>query len=132
MNVVPGGGACPPPVSGSLRGCKLVRSRRLPPFPQPGRSTRLRHALNQGPPLPGAPTRDLGLWGRVSWNDGHTETWAFTPIDRTVAIGMLLKGTRSARPYDEVGFAGVLNGVSKDHHDYLAAAALTSASATAP
>ncbi|HEV3238694.1 MAG TPA: carbohydrate porin [Gemmataceae bacterium] len=26
MNVVPGNGACPPSVSGSLRGCELVRS----------------------------------------------------------------------------------------------------------
>src|SRR5207245_10240938 len=43
---------------------------------------------------------DLGLWARLGWSDGHTETWAFTPIDRTAALGVLLTGRRWARPND--------------------------------
>jgi high affinity Mn2+ porin len=69
-------------------------------------------------------TADLGLWGRLGWSDGHTETWAFTPIDRTASIGLLLKGTGWARPNDTVGIAGALNGISKDHRQYLAAGGL--------
>ncbi|HKI31307.1 MAG TPA: carbohydrate porin [Gemmataceae bacterium] len=68
--------------------------------------------------------RDLGVWGRLGWSDGHTETWAFTPIDRTAALGLLLKGRCWARPNDEVGLAGVCNGLAKDHRDYLAAGGL--------
>lgn len=69
-------------------------------------------------------TRDLGVWARLGWNDGHTETWAFTPLDRTVAMGFLLKGTCWARPNDEVGLAGALNGLAKSHRGYLAAGGL--------
>jgi high affinity Mn2+ porin len=69
-------------------------------------------------------SRDLGVWGRLGWSDGHTETWAFTPIDRTAALGLLLKGRCWARPNDEVGLAGVCNGLAKDHRDYLAAGGL--------
>jgi high affinity Mn2+ porin len=69
-------------------------------------------------------TRDLGVWGRLGWSDGHTETWAFTPIDRTAALGLLLKGRCWARPNDEIGLAGVCNGIAKDHRDYLAAGGL--------
>jgi high affinity Mn2+ porin len=69
-------------------------------------------------------TRDLGVWCRLGWSDGHTETWAFTPIDRTAALGLLLKGRCWARPADEVGLAAVCNGLAKDHRDYLAAGGL--------
>jgi high affinity Mn2+ porin len=63
----------------------------------------------------------VGVFGRLSWNDGHSETWAFTEIDRSAALGVSIKGTRWHRPEDVVGIAGVINGISKDHRDYLAA-----------
>jgi high affinity Mn2+ porin len=63
---------------------------------------------------------DFGIFGRLGWNDGHTESWAYTEIDRSVSAGLSLKGTRWQRPDDVVGLAGVLNGISKDHRDYLA------------
>lgn len=66
-------------------------------------------------------TRDLGVFGRLGWNDGRTETWAFTEIDQSVSLGISLKGTRWLRPNDVVGVAGVLNGLSRDHQDYLRA-----------
>src|SRR5262245_12820747 len=37
-------------------------------------------------------TKDLGLFARVGWNNGQSESWAFTEIDETVAVGLLLKG----------------------------------------
>ncbi len=66
-------------------------------------------------------TRDLGLFARLGWNDGGTETWAFTEIDETAALGLLLRGRRWRRPKDQVGLALVVNGLSDPHRDYLAA-----------
>jgi high affinity Mn2+ porin len=68
--------------------------------------------------------KDLGVFGRLGWNDGHTESWAFTEIDRTASLGLLLKGRLWQRPDDTFGVAGLLNGLSKDHRDYLAAGGL--------
>jgi high affinity Mn2+ porin len=64
-------------------------------------------------------TKDLGVFTRVGWNDGHSESWAFTEIDQSASLGLSLKGTRWKRPDDVFGVAGVLNGLSKDHRDYL-------------
>ena len=64
-------------------------------------------------------TPDLGFLVRAGWNDGQSETWAFTEIDETAAAGLQLKGTRWRRPNDIVGLAGVMNGLSNAHRDYL-------------
>jgi high affinity Mn2+ porin len=69
-------------------------------------------------------TKDLGLFSRLGWNDGHSESWAFTEIDRTGALGLLLKGTCWRRPNDQLGVAGVVNGLSGPHRAYLAAGGL--------
>jgi high affinity Mn2+ porin len=66
-------------------------------------------------------TPELGIFARAGWNDGHTESWAFTEIDRTFAAGLLLNGKRWHRPDDQVGVAAVINGLSRDHRDYLRA-----------
>ncbi len=64
-------------------------------------------------------TPDLGFLLRAGWNDGQSESWAFTEIDETAAMGFLLKGTRWRRPNDQIGLAGVMNGLSDAHRDYL-------------
>lgn len=66
-------------------------------------------------------SRDVGVFLRLGWNDGRTETWAFTEIDRTASFGISLKGSRWKRPEDTVGIAAAINGLSSDHADYLAA-----------
>jgi high affinity Mn2+ porin len=66
-------------------------------------------------------TPDLGLFSRLGWNDGHTETWAFDEVDRTASLGVRLKGERWKRGNDHVGLAILINGLSQDHRDYLAA-----------
>jgi high affinity Mn2+ porin len=66
-------------------------------------------------------TDDLGFFLRAGWNDGQTESWAFTEIDETAALGLLLKGRAWGRPQDQVGLAGVMNGLSNQHKEYLAA-----------
>ena len=66
-------------------------------------------------------TSDFGLFMRAGWNNGTTETWAFTEIDRTLSLGMNLKGSTWKRDQDTFGFALIVNGLSQDHRDYLAA-----------
>ena len=69
-------------------------------------------------------TDDLGFFSRLGWNDGHSESWAFTEIDRTASAGFVLGGRRWCRPYDRIGLAGILNGISGPHRDYLEAGGL--------
>jgi high affinity Mn2+ porin len=65
--------------------------------------------------------QDVGAYVRAGWSDGKTETYAFTEIDRSLAAGVLVKGTRWRRAEDSVGVAGYVNGLSAAHRDYLAA-----------
>jgi high affinity Mn2+ porin len=78
------------------------------------------YALN----LEQAITDDIGLFGRWSWNDGHNEIMAFTDIDRSLSFGTSIKGTGWSRPDDVVGIAGAINGLSRDHRDFIAAGGL--------
>lgn len=69
-------------------------------------------------------TRDLGLFARASWNDGRTEILSFTDIDRSISGGLSLKGASWNRPDDTVGIGAAINGLSRDHRDFLAAGGL--------
>jgi high affinity Mn2+ porin len=69
-------------------------------------------------------TKDLGAFLRVSWRDGQSEVWQFTDIDRSLSTGVELKGTRWNRSSDSVGLAGIVNGLSQAHRDFLAAGGL--------
>jgi high affinity Mn2+ porin len=63
------------------------------------------------------------LWrafGRLGWNDGATESFAYTEIDRTAEIGTDFQGKPWHRSQDKIGAAFVLNGLSGDHRRYLA------------
>jgi high affinity Mn2+ porin len=66
-------------------------------------------------------TKDFGVFAKASYNDGHTQTWFFTEIDRSVTFGAVLKGTSWKRADDELGLAFIGNGLSADHKNYLAA-----------
>ncbi len=69
-------------------------------------------------------TDNLGTFLRLSWNDGHTETFAFTAIDRSLAVGLSLQGSSWGRPQDVAGLALVIDGLAHDHREYLAAGGL--------
>jgi len=66
-------------------------------------------------------TKDFGVFAKTSYNDGHTETWFFTEIDRSFTFGGVLKGTQWKRSEDELGLAFIANGLSAPHRNYLAA-----------
>ena len=69
-------------------------------------------------------TDDIGVFGRWSWNDGHSEIMAFTDIDASLSLGTSIKGTAWSRPDDRIGVAGALNMLSPDHISFLAAGGL--------
>ena len=69
-------------------------------------------------------TDELGLFARLGWNDGQTESWAFTEIDSVGTVGLVLKGTRWNRSQDQVGTTLVISGISSSHQAYLAAGGL--------
>jgi high affinity Mn2+ porin len=58
---------------------------------------------------------------RAGANDGATETFAFTEIDRSVSGGVEVGGRAWGRRDDRVGVAVAGNGLSRAHTDYLAA-----------
>jgi high affinity Mn2+ porin len=66
-------------------------------------------------------TKDLGVFARLSWDDGRTESFEFTEVDRSAAAGLSLNGGRWYRKDDTLGVAGVVNGIAPSHQAYLAA-----------
>jgi len=69
-------------------------------------------------------TKDIGLFGRASWNDGQNEILSFTDVDASLSGGISIKGIRWGRPDDIVGVGGVLNFLSEPHRAFLAAGGL--------
>ncbi len=65
-------------------------------------------------------TSYLGAFVRASIDDGATESWAFTEIDRSIGAGAVLSGSPWKRPKDQLGAAFVVNGLSGLHERYLA------------
>jgi high affinity Mn2+ porin len=65
-------------------------------------------------------TVNFKAYARWGWNNGKTESWAFTEIDSTFAIGLGANGHQWHRNKDRAGVAFVSNAISKDHQNYLA------------
>lgn len=65
-------------------------------------------------------TPEVGMFSRLGWNDGKTESWAFTEIDRTATAGLSIKGAHWRRANDVFGAGLAVNGISGDHRAYLA------------
>ena len=86
------------------------------------RRNRSKYAV--GLALEQAISTDLGVFGRASWNDGRTETYAFTEVDRSLTLGGTLRGQWWRRPDDTFGLALAQNGISEAHRRYLASGGL--------
>jgi len=65
-------------------------------------------------------TKEWGAYGRLGWNEGHNESFAYTEADRSASLGSLLYGKSWHRPSDKLGAAFFVNGISGDHRRYLA------------
>jgi len=66
----------------------------------------------------------IGIFLRLGWNDGHTESFAFTPIDRLASGGASVTGTYWRRPFDTAASMFTASGLSAVHAAYLAAGGL--------
>ncbi len=66
-------------------------------------------------------TSEIGVFARAGWNDGKHATWVFTEVDQSASLGVTILGKNWKRAHDEIGIAGVLGGISKDHQNYFKA-----------
>lgn len=81
------------------------------------RDTRAKYGL--GVNFEQAVSKNAKIFGRWGWNDGRTESFAYTEVDRTLALGLKLEGAVWGRSHDSGGVAAVWNAISGDHRRYL-------------
>jgi len=95
---------------------------RLYPVPSDLSSVRQQGNVKWGLGLNGdcALNDNWGLFSRIGWNNGQTETWCFTEIDATASLGISADGKQWHRGEDQAGVALVVNGLSQAHRNYLA------------
>jgi high affinity Mn2+ porin len=62
----------------------------------------------------------LTAFGRFGWDNGKTESFAYTEVDQTFEGGLGAAGAMWHRRQDRAGVAFVSNAISKDHQTYLA------------
>jgi high affinity Mn2+ porin len=65
-------------------------------------------------------TKNIGVFTRLGWNDGKTQDFAFTAIDRLAEAGVSVKGALWKRKDDTLGTAVSVAGASGVHAVYLA------------
>jgi high affinity Mn2+ porin len=65
--------------------------------------------------------KNIGVFARLGWSDGQNEAWMFADVDRAATAGASIKGEFWRRPNDTFGLAGAINGISRVHHEFLAA-----------
>jgi high affinity Mn2+ porin len=62
---------------------------------------------------------ETGLFARLGWNDGATESFAFTETERSASVAAQIAGTPWQPANDPVGIAFVANELGNAHADYL-------------
>ncbi|MFZ0818002.1 MAG: carbohydrate porin [Candidatus Sulfotelmatobacter sp.] len=62
---------------------------------------------------------NLTAFARVGWDNGKTESFAYTEVDQTVSWGLGANGAWWHRKQDRAGIALVSNAIKKDHQNYL-------------
>lgn len=63
--------------------------------------------------------KDIGIFMRLGWNDGKTESFEFTAIDRLASSGVSVSGARWHRKDDTVATELTVAGLSAVHALYL-------------
>ncbi len=69
-------------------------------------------------------THYLTAFARFGWDNGKTESFAYTEVDQTFAEGIGANGEWWHRKQDRAGVAFISNAIKKDHQNYLAAGGL--------
>ncbi len=65
--------------------------------------------------------KNIGVFSRLGWSDGENEAWVFSDVDRTATLGVSIKGESWRRANDTFGLAGIFNGISRVHQEFLEA-----------
>lgn len=65
-------------------------------------------------------TKTMRVFGRLGWNEGQNESFAYTEVDQAVEAGADWRLERWQRPNDKIGIAFITNGISRLHQLYLA------------
>lgn len=61
----------------------------------------------------------IGIFGRLSWNDGRSQNWMFTEMDWAVSGGVSVNGQRWTRPGDTFALGTNVGGLSPEHRRFL-------------
>jgi hypothetical protein len=59
------------------------------------------------------------LYARFGWNEGQHESFAYTEVDQTFALGGDYSGKQWGRADDKIGLTFVSNAIKRDHQAYL-------------
>ncbi len=79
--------------------------------------TKYGYGINLEQPL--ADNGDTGVFLRAGWNNGKTETFAFTEVDRNLSFGTQISGVHWGRREDCLGVGVSIDGLSPEHRRYL-------------
>jgi high affinity Mn2+ porin len=63
--------------------------------------------------------KDVGLFSRLGWSDGHNQAWVYSDVDRSASMGVSLNGDLWKRPDDTYGIAAVISAMSHRHQQFL-------------
>lgn len=69
-------------------------------------------------------SKSTAMFVKGGLTNGNIEPYEFTDVDRTLAVGATVKGTGWGRGDDTVGVAGVVNGITRVHQQFLNAGGL--------
>src|ERR1700756_4855825 len=64
-------------------------------------------------------TKNIGVFGRLGWNDGKTQSFAYAVIDRVASAGVSVTGTPWRRQHDTAGTAFTAAAIAGIHGQYL-------------
>jgi len=92
--------------------------------PNPADVRQYRSRLGVSLSLEQSLSTDLGVFARAGKSAGNVETYEFTDIDRSLAVGASIKGLRWHRREDTIGVAAIDNGISGARERYLNAGGL--------
>ncbi len=67
---------------------------------------------------------DVGLFAFGSWNDGRTENYNYTDVQRSFSTGLSIQGRGWGRPRDTIGLGYALDGIGSSFRQYLEAGGL--------
>jgi high affinity Mn2+ porin len=92
--------------------------------PNPADVRQFRGRLGVSIDLEQSLSSDLGVFARLGKAAGNVEAYEFTDIDRSVEVGVSIKGLRWHRSEDTIGVAAIDNGISASRERFLNAGGL--------